>query len=191
MKTMLTIVVVLAISPQAFGQWLSELIEFNGHEYRLTEPLDWFTAESLAVSVGGHLVTIDDATENDWVFSTFDPIAPSFLAFYIGLFQPSGSPEPGGGWGWISGDPLPFINWDPQEPNNNTQFGNENVANIWTSSGNTPGTWNDLAGDHWILPAVVEIVPEPTAAILLAIAAPIAMRRRRGRVPRRWISNTA
>ena len=185
MKTILAIIVVLAISPQAFGQWLSPWFEFEGHDYRLTEPLDWFAAESLAVSVGGHLVTIDDAAENDWVFSTFDAIAPSYPAFYIGLFQPLGSPEPGGGWGWISGDPLGFINWDPQEPNNNTQFGNEDVGAIWTSNGNTPETWVDFAGNHWMWPSVVEVVPEPTTAILLLAASLFAMRRRRGSAIRR------
>lgn len=124
MKTNLAVVLVLAISPQAFGQWLSGWIEFGGHEYRLTEPLDWFAAESLADSVGGHLATIDDAAENSWIYTTFIPIAPSFPAFYIGLFQPPGSAEPVGGWEWISGNPLAYVNWDPIEPNNNTQFGN-------------------------------------------------------------------
>src|SRR5437867_3069965 len=43
----------------------------NGHMYyRLTQST-WTAAESEAVGLGGHLATINDANENEWVASTF------------------------------------------------------------------------------------------------------------------------
>lgn len=171
--------VVMSCSSTVHAQWLSDWTEFNGHQYRVTAELDWFAAESLAESVGGHLVTIDDATENQWVLDTFGTLATSPSGLWIGLFQPDGSPEPAGGWAWISGDPFTFVNWDPNgEPNNNTIFGNENAANMWTTGG-PPGTWNDFAGDSFFLLGVVELVPEPSTALLLAAGGTVLLRRRR------------
>ena len=37
---------------------------------------------------------------------------------WIGLYQLPVSPEPDGGWVWISGDPVTYTNWAPGEPNN-------------------------------------------------------------------------
>jgi hypothetical protein len=56
--------------------WRSDWIEYEGHAYRLTEPMDWYAAEDLAVSVGGHLVTVDDAAEDQWIYDTFMPLTP-------------------------------------------------------------------------------------------------------------------
>ena len=82
----------------ASGQWLSPWIERDGHRYRVIEPTDWFSAEAQAQSVGGHLVTINDAEENAWVFQELMPFAPDQGAgLWIGFFQPEGSPEPASG----------------------------------------------------------------------------------------------
>ena len=80
------VVVALAHAP-ALGQWLSPWIERDGHLYRLTEPADWFSAESQAEQVGGHLVTINDAAENAWLFDTLMPFATDQGAgFWTGFF---------------------------------------------------------------------------------------------------------
>lgn len=151
---------VLLSQQVANGQWLSDWIDFGGHQYRVTAALDWVAADALAGSVGGHLVTINDATENVWVLDNLMPFATDQTqGLWIGLFQPDGSPEPDGGWQWVNGDALSYTNWQSPNPNNNTVFGNENAGNMWGSTGGNgvPGTWNDYNANHWVLPAVVEL----------------------------------
>jgi hypothetical protein len=48
----------------------------NGHTYHLLSAddgsgLTWAASEAYAVSLGGHLTTINDNAENGWVFDTF------------------------------------------------------------------------------------------------------------------------
>lgn len=85
--------------------------DYNGHSYALTDWGTWTQAESEAVSVGAHLVTIDDAAENTWLATTFaDTYArdhqgeSSFAAAWIGLYNDQGS------WKWIgTGQPAGYM----------------------------------------------------------------------------------
>jgi len=43
----------------------------NGHTYYLLSPDTWTASQAAAVSLGGNLVTINDAAEQTWVFGTF------------------------------------------------------------------------------------------------------------------------
>src|SRR5437879_6126614 len=47
----------------------------NGHTYFLLSQNTWTASESEAITLGGHLATINDSTENQWVFNTFTPLA--------------------------------------------------------------------------------------------------------------------
>ena len=42
----------------------------NGHLYYLLNQTSWTASEAEAVSLGGHLTTINDANENAWVMSS-------------------------------------------------------------------------------------------------------------------------
>src|SRR5262245_34378674 len=97
----------------------------NGHLYGLTddsyrgidkggrigdEPtvLD---AEALAVSLGGHLVTINDAQEQAWLLATFGTIDPNNLEnlaenFWIGLNDLNIE----GTFLWFSGEAVTYLN---------------------------------------------------------------------------------
>src|SRR2546428_7359019 len=43
----------------------------NDHRYVLLTSETWTSSESEAVSLGGHLATINDPSEQNWVFTTF------------------------------------------------------------------------------------------------------------------------
>ncbi|RYZ90652.1 MAG: C-type lectin domain-containing protein, partial [Proteobacteria bacterium] len=85
----------------------------NGHFYRLLPAADWKTSEHWARSLGGHLASISDKNEQDWVFNTFTKDDPQRL-LWIGLHRST----PTGHFAWSDGSPLEYANWFPGEPNN-------------------------------------------------------------------------
>jgi len=126
----------------------------NGHEYRLTSGYywgvsdtatrtrpDWFDAEDEAVASGGHLVTINDEAEKDWLVSLFVPGNPFFdpwgACLWIGLsdFGSEGS------FYWISGETATFTSWDSGQPDNAHALGEDSVH---TNHFGGLGLWNDL-----------------------------------------------
>ncbi|MFQ5923608.1 MAG: ABC transporter substrate-binding protein, partial [Anaerolineales bacterium] len=61
------------------GQWVEN--PTNGHLYALTDDdISFVEAEAQAVSWGGHLVTVNDQAEQDWLYEMFGP-----NPFWIGL----------------------------------------------------------------------------------------------------------
>ncbi|MEO8617267.1 MAG: lectin-like protein [Luteolibacter sp.] len=116
----------------------------------------WPDAELYATQNGGHLVTVNDAAEQQWIQSNF----PS-QNMWTGLIRGT----TGDGWQWISGVSASYRNWYPGEPNN--AGGNEPYGQITTSS----GLWND-AGPTTVCKGLVEIpassiplqtIPDPSA----------------------------
>ena len=129
----------------------------NNHTYYLLTTSSWSDAEAEAISLGGHLVTINDQAENDFVFNTFSEFAnPSNPALWIGF----NDIDVEGTWVWSSGAQVTYTNWTPGEPNN--QGGNEDAAVI-----NPPDAeWNDIEVWNTFPRGVVEIVPIPAAVWL-------------------------
>lgn len=118
----------------------------NGHSYYLLDPKTWKEAEKEAVSLGGHLVTINDAAEQSWVVETF---GNPQVGIWIGLTDDGTE----GTWRWISGQPLIYTNWAPGEPNSN---GVENWGHLWpVGISDVGGMWNDAPEQPMY--AVVEI----------------------------------
>lgn len=93
------------------------IVRTDGHIYYLLAPSSWTAAEATARSLGGHLATINDAAENDWVFSNIAPRAPAPGHLWIGL-EDFDAPDPKtiNSFHWISGDPSPYRNWRPDNP---------------------------------------------------------------------------
>src|SRR5262249_16693934 len=83
----------------------------TGNTYYLLSKATWADSEAKANLLGGHLTTISDAAENEWVSQTFG----ADRNLWTGLYQPVGSAEPAGGWTWISGVALDFAKWDVPE----------------------------------------------------------------------------
>lgn len=117
-------------------------------------------AQSFARDAGGYLATIADSAENAFIYdmvkydqrfwhkhtrghsTTFGPS--------IGLYQLDGALEPAGGWTWVTGEPVTFMNWSPGEPSNssNTEMFASYIWDIFPrNSARLHGTaprWGDL-----------------------------------------------
>lgn len=137
-------------------------VDHNGHTYYLLDGKTWLQQEAEAVSLGGHLVTINDADENKWVWDTFG--TPN-----TGLFFGFNDLAVAGTFVWASGEAVTFTNWRGGEPNN--------VNSVISPGGEFFGelasdyAWNDVGTRHtW--QAVAEVapasVPEPGSLVLLA-----------------------
>lgn len=103
-------------------------------------------AESLIfMGYQGHLVTITSQQEQDFIVTTFpQAIIPGGLGYWIGGFQPPGSPEPDGGWEWVTGEPFVYTNWMTNEPNN-APPGEDAIHLDGRQIGGSPlGAWNDV-----------------------------------------------
>jgi len=92
----------------------------------------WQDAKSQCeASLGGHLVTIGNQAENDFVWLDVMDSGDTG-ARWIGLHDEITE----GTWIWTTGEPLVFVNWNTGEPNNS---GNEDCAEFYYSSND----WND------------------------------------------------
>lgn len=131
----------------------------NGHRYLLLSPGTHPQADAAAQSVGGHLVTINDDAENDYVLNHFGALCTDQeFGYWIGLNDAAMN----GAFVWTSGEPVTFTNWSCGEPNGGTS---ENYVHAWGPAGvpcqRAPGTWNDLPLTGWALNAVVELPAPP------------------------------
>jgi hypothetical protein len=136
----------------------------NGHTYFLISEQTWRDAQSEAESLGGHLVTINDRTEEAWLAQQLD-----FGRFWIGFTDDPGFGGSEGSFVWTSGENSDYTNWSEKQPSND--FGNEHYAEIRVSQGSTQG-WNDLPNAGKFYPGepirgIVEIGPEPSDTVLL------------------------
>jgi hypothetical protein len=196
-KCQIIFLIVLMMPPLVSGYTSSDYnwYIYNGHQYALTQSRyygvqdetvntyqpDLFIAESEAQAVGGHLVTINDADENNWLAQIF-----SEDEYWIGFTDWASE----GNWYWLSGEPVTYINWDIYQPDNAHVGEDAATLNHLLNGeyfGPPPGVWNDLGNvgygvispypeNHTNLPiyAIIEInsiIPAPGAISLVGIGA--------------------
>jgi hypothetical protein len=138
----------------------------NGHSYYVLSPGTWNEAEAFAVTLGGHLATINDAAENSWVYANLASSAVGQNP-WIGW----NDADMNGTWDWVSGEPVTYINWAPDEPNNlSFEFWGHYYGPVH------PEQWNNLNS----IPenGIVEMVPEPSTLCLMLMAAGSCILRR-------------
>ncbi len=139
------------------GAW--QLNPTTGHYYRQVDNLTWVQAESYAVSVGGHLVTINDVAEQVWLAATFTE-----RNLWIGFNDRAME----GTWVWSSDEPVTYTNWLPGEPNNcgfwtpEVPVCQDENAAVMNYTGQ--GGWNDLP-ENGLLGAIVEVASLPRGPV--------------------------
>ena len=145
----------------------------NGHTYYLLSSSTWTDAESEAVSLGGHLATIRNQTEDDWLSGLWGVNRNLWIGLYDPNFTTDGSgAQHAADFIWSDGESAGYRNWYPGEPNGNP---GEGYTYMYAQSIGFGDVWNDLAnvsstpGEPNLF-GVVEVVPEPSAFILLAQA---------------------
>ena len=146
-----------AVNPSVASPILGPIVNpANGHTYYLLAPKSWSASEAEAQQLGGHLVTINDAAENNFVRTTFGPSSHQGL-LWIGFTDAAAE----GKFVWASGLAPMYSNWFGSEPNN--FGGGENYALMEATS----GFWNDIIDDpnmpnygNLLLNGVVEL-PAP------------------------------
>ena len=116
----------------------------NGHVYHILEESTWIDAQAAAALLGGHLVTIDDAAEDTWIFDTFGNWANQPRDLWIGFNDITAE----GSFEWVSGDPITYTNWTLGQPDNylgnNAVDGEDHVHMYGFGSIYGPGQWNDM-----------------------------------------------
>lgn len=113
---------------------------YNGHTYHLyNDILTWDEAKAKCEELGGHLVTITSADEQETVAGLIQGQARS--GYWIGGSSDNGST-------WVTGEEFSFSNWAPGEPNAD---GGEDSYEIYPD-----GTWNDLMGSSKYLGFICE-----------------------------------
>lgn len=99
----------------------------NGHWYYFTSSGPWTWLETLAIGKGGHLTTINDAAENEWVRSNFAVASPMAIGINDATTE--------GTFAWISGQPVTYTNWASGQPDN---FQEQDYGRMLSD-----GTWLD------------------------------------------------
>lgn len=119
----------------------SVLPMYEGKEYQLTESLSWVKAQKQAKGLGGNLVIVNDAAEQEWLTQTFG----TDERFWIGLTDRRTE----GSFEWVDDEASTYRNWAPGQPSND-QFGGalprgeDYVLMNWNSS----GQWNDVPSSY-------------------------------------------
>ena len=132
----------------------------TGHYYYLLAPTNWTTSESWAVSLGGHLATIDTANEQNWVRDAFGNFGGTNRNLWIGLTNSYNGIK--FTFGWSSGlTNVVYTNWANGQPDNSCSgnpanytfmLGDTNRSGLWTLANNNgftcaqPGVTNVVYG---------------------------------------------
>ncbi len=86
--------------PDSVGEWV--LNPANNHSYKRIRCENWDDAQAKAAAEDAHIVSINDAAEQQWLVRIFGT-AP----YWIGLTDMAKKAE----WEWTSGEPVTYTNW--------------------------------------------------------------------------------
>jgi len=136
----------------------------NGHLYILSQPDTWLGAQEQAKTLGGNLVTINDAAENNWLVNTFGR-----SRFWIGLTDSPIYGTTEGNFKWVNGEPATYTNWNNGNPDN-VQFTPEGEDFVHINQG-VGGTWNDIEHNFLLTYGIIEFDPATLTKPIVTIRA--------------------
>ena len=150
------------------GFEISPPVEYNGKTYALLSPLRntglrynelFQLAELVANQLGGHITTINDQDENDFLTDYINSIRDMYCAI-IGLndFDKEGNYQ------WVDGSPVEYTNWDDRGPNSNGEYNRDyNIARLYYYT----GKWQEAsASEPSYYPTILELPAGITQADL-------------------------
>jgi hypothetical protein len=109
---------------------------YQGHQYaHITQPMTWIKARAYCAALGGHLVTISNQKEQNFVASLPEKLDKNNRV-WIGLSDE----DLDGTWEWVNGEAVQFTNWGEGLPDNLT--GDQKYAEM----GYAGPKWNDRPG---------------------------------------------
>ena len=118
---------------------VNEIFTYDGHYYAvMNESMPWTDAMEYCASLGGHLVTIQDKFEQDFVINLIKN-NPKKNTYWIGLTGEDNH------YSWVTGEPMDYENWADGEPNNSIETVVHLYANVVSKQ--YAGLWNDTLND--------------------------------------------
>ena len=133
----------------------------NGHGYMISnEARQWDFSEEAAKSLGGHLVTINNQEENDWIVENILSMK-STNRLWIGLYVDNGE------YKWLNGEDSSYFNWNFGEPD-----GGKYVFIYCNDYPAQKGQWADHTNPNAYYFSIIETFnpsPTPTPQIQVEI----------------------
>ncbi|KAL6103984.1 uncharacterized protein ACO6RY_13810 [Pungitius sinensis] len=119
--------------------------------FKSSEKMTWFEARDYCRAIGGDLLSIHSADEQQ-------ALPPRSAIAWIGL----SAPDSVTGYVWSDGSPLQFQHWEDGEPNNKNNV--ESCASVNTDKRSESGSWNDLHCEtylNWLCQIPAGVTPDP------------------------------
>ena len=123
----------------------------NRNEYYLLDQSTWVEAEARARALGGHLATLRDAGEQEWLFTNFGMFGGEERNLWIGLHDAdplnnaTNSAERQAEFVWASGEPVSYSKWANGLPNNSLEMGEYYAHMLAPGDPTTAGEWIDTS----------------------------------------------
>ena len=124
----------------------SDAVFYDGHYYKIFDiNTTWESAKSYCENLGGHLVSITSAKEQNFLYNMVNGyFKRDYL--YIGISDV----ENEGAWKWVTGETFSYSNWAKGQPDNSIVGGIENQNYGVIKCGNSDrycslGQWDDTA----------------------------------------------
>ncbi|MBE6908984.1 MAG: hypothetical protein E7474_05205 [Ruminococcaceae bacterium] len=114
---------------------------FNGHTYQFFDiDLTWTEARDYCIGLGGHLVTVTSAEEENFLKNQYLKVSGGDAGPWLGAYSDGAFGGNRYDWRWVTDEEWSYENWDAGEPSNS--HGTEWYAHFWKEM-----LWNDVAED--------------------------------------------